>query len=68
MSKLVYGVEVWQYIGDNIFHWTEKVFLTEQAARAYTDKQDKEWICPETGEKWEQDWEVTFLVLEDGEE
>ncbi|QDP50226.1 MAG: hypothetical protein Tp178MES00d2C33159851_16 [Prokaryotic dsDNA virus sp.] len=68
MTKLAYGVEVWQYIGDNVFHWTERAFLTEQAARAYADAQEKEWVCPDTGEKLEQDWEVTFLVLEGADE
>lgn len=65
MSKLLYGVEVWQYVGGNVYHWVERVFLTEHAARSHADAQEKEWVDPDDGKVYEQDWEVIILILED---
>lgn len=68
MSKLVYGVELWQYYKGNsqeVNHWVDRVFTTEDAARKYAERQDKIFRDPESDSWWEQDWEVVYLVLED---
>ena len=70
-TKLVYGVEVWQYYkgnGAERHHWTDRVFMTEDAARKYAESQDKIFRYPESDDWWEQDWEIVYLVLEDGED
>jgi hypothetical protein len=71
MSKLVYGVEVWQYYkgcSEDVSHWVDRVFTTEDAARKYAEKQGKTFYDPESADWWDQDWEIVYLVLQDGEE
>lgn len=68
MSMVVYGVEVWLYpkaSEEQLHHWTDKVFTIESKAREYADAQEAVYTCPYTGEKWEQDWEVIMLILEE---
>lgn len=68
MSNLVYGVEVWQYykgVSQDVNHWVDRVFTTEDAARQYAEKQEKVFRDPESSDWWEQDWEVVFLILEE---
>lgn len=67
-TKLVYGVEVWQYYkgsGVESHHWTDRIFSTEDAARKYAERQDKIFRDPESDDWWEQDWEIIYLVLEE---